>query len=423
MLWASTEVDAFRCLDFKLRNTAKALKSWSAKHIGSVGLQLAIAKEIVLQLDCAQDFRNLAPHELALRRKAKLCSLGLASLQRTLIRQWACISYLAEGDANTRFFHLQACHRSRKNHITKLRADDVVLFRDEEMAESAFNHFDAILGSGGQQLNNLNMDELNLPSIHAESLDHCFSVEEVWQAIVDMPTDKAPGPDGFTGLFYRTAWPIIKDDVLRDFNAIWSLDGRSFYLVNQAYMLLLRKRQDASLISDFKPISLIHSFAKLFTKVLARRLTPLMHNLVKHNQSAFIRSRLIHENYRAVQLTAKLLHRSKIPSVLLKLDIAKAFDTVNWRFLLCILQHCGFSRRWWDWISLMLSSASTKIILNGSPGRRICHARGLRQGYPLSPLLFVIVMEVLNALLRLAIEKGLLRALHPKVKESFPICR
>ena len=91
--------------------------------------------------------------------------------------------------------------------------------------------------------------------------------------------------------------------------------------------------QDASSISDFRPISLIHSFAKLFTKVLARRLTPLMHNLVKHNQSAFIRSRLIHENFRAVQLTAKLLHRSKVPSVLLKLDIAKAFDTVNWCFL------------------------------------------------------------------------------------------
>ena len=415
--WPSAVVDAFRCLDFKLRNTAKALKSWSAKHIGSVRLQLAIAKEIVLRLDHAQDFRNLAPHELALRRKAKLCSLGLASLQRTLIRQRARISYLAEGDANTRFFHLQACHRSRKNHITKLRADDVVLFKEEEMAEAAFNHFNNILGIEGQQLNNINLEELNLPSIHGESIDHCFTEEEVWQAIVDMPTDKALGPDGFTGLFYRTAWQIIKDDIIRAFNALWSLDGRSFYLVNQAYLVLHRKRQDASSISDYRPISLIHSFAKLFTKVLARRLSPLMHKLVRHNQNAFIRSRLIHDNFRAVQLTAKLMHRAKIPSVLLKLDIAKAIDTVNWRFLLAILQHCGFPRRWRDWISLMLSSASTRIILNGSPGRRICHARGLRQGDPLSPLLFVIVMEILNALLRLADNRGLLRALHPKVRE------
>jgi hypothetical protein len=121
--WSNTDIDAFRCLDFKLRNTAK--------NIGSVRLQLAIAKEIVFRLDSAQDSRSLAPHELALRRKAKLCSLGLASLQRTMVRQRARISYLAEGDANTRFFHLQACHRSRKNHISKLCLDDTVLVKDD----------------------------------------------------------------------------------------------------------------------------------------------------------------------------------------------------------------------------------------------------------------------------------------------------
>jgi hypothetical protein len=80
-------------LDFKLRQTAKGLKSWSVKHIGSVHLQLAIAKEIVFRLDSAQDTRVLAPHELALRRKAKLCSMGLASLQRTLVCQRARITY------------------------------------------------------------------------------------------------------------------------------------------------------------------------------------------------------------------------------------------------------------------------------------------------------------------------------------------
>jgi len=153
------------------------------------------------------------------------------------------------------------------------------------------------------------------------------------------------GLDGFTALFYRTAWPIIKADIMRAFHAIWSLDGRSFYLVNQAYMVLLHKKHDAASIGDYRPISLIHSFAKLFTKVLARCLAPHMDGLVKPNQSAFIRSRLIHENYKAVQLTAKLLHRSKVPCSLLKIDIAKAFDMVNWHFLLGLLEHLGFSRR------------------------------------------------------------------------------
>ena len=101
----------------------------------------------------------------------------------------------------------------------------------------------------------------------------------------------------------------------------------------------------------------------------------------------------------------------------MKVDIAKAFDTVSWSFLFLLLEHMGFSRRWINWISLLLSTASTRIILNGMPGRRICHARGLRQGDPLSPLLFVMAMEALNAMFRAADNLGLLEVLDGKIKE------
>jgi len=103
-----------------------------------------------------------------------------------------------------------------------------------------------------------------------------FLSEEVWRTIQEIPVDRAPGPDGFTGLFYRTAWNIIKPDIMRAFHALWALDGRSLYLKNQAYIVLLKKKEFPAEISDYRPISLIHSFAKLFTKVLATRLAPLM---------------------------------------------------------------------------------------------------------------------------------------------------
>jgi hypothetical protein len=142
-------------------------------------------------------------------------------------------------------------------------------------------------------------------------------------------------------------------------------------------MVILRKKKDAEEIKDFRLISLIHCFSKLFAKLLSLRLAPHMHHLVLPNQSAFIRGRAIHDNFHAVQSSAKLLHARGIPCILLKVYIAKAFDTVNWSFLHDLLDHLGFSRRWINWVSRLLSTASIKIIVNGQPGQQICHVRGL----------------------------------------------
>jgi hypothetical protein len=130
-------------------------------------------------------------------------------------------------------------------------------------------------------------------------------------------------------MFYQTAWPIIKHDVMHALPTLWLRDFRSFYLLNQVYMILLCKRKDGDVVQDFIPISLIHSFGKLVTKVLALWLAPYMDSLVKLSQSGFIQCRALHDNFRVVQLTTKLLHAHQLPSALLKVDIAMTFDTVR----------------------------------------------------------------------------------------------
>jgi hypothetical protein len=112
-----------------------------------------------------------------------------------------------------------------------------------------------------------------------------------------------------------------------------------------------------------------------------------------------------------VQWTARRLHVKKKPSLLLKIDITRAFDSVAWPFLLELLQHMGFSNAVKDWISALLSSASTRILLNGNSSDRICHARGLCQGDPLSLMLFLLVMEVLNIIILKADTWSLFRPL------------
>ncbi|KAK1677946.1 hypothetical protein QYE76_038794 [Lolium multiflorum] len=145
-----------------------------------------------------------------------------------------------------------------------------------------------------------------------------------WQEL-----DKAPGPDGFTGRFYVACWEIIKDDVMDAFQAMWSGDCRGLHLANQTLISLLPKHADAMEVKDFRPISMIHSVAKLIAKVLSSRLAPRMGQIIGSYQSAFIRGRCLHDNFQLEQSTARRLNALKAPAIMLKLDITKAFDTVD----------------------------------------------------------------------------------------------
>jgi hypothetical protein len=175
-------------------------------------------------------------------------------------------------------------------------------------------------------------------------------------------------------------------------------------------------------MSHYRPISLIHAFGKLVSKILALRLQPHIDELISPCQSAFISGRNIQDNFLYVQNVAKQYHKSKTPTLLLKLDIAKAFDTVSWTYIIDMLEARGFPLSWRDWISLLFRSASSRALVNGVPGREIHHQRGLRQGDSLSPFLFDLALEPLHRLLEIATNTGIISKLkgkHCTLRASF----
>ena len=139
------------------------------------------------------------------------------------------------------------------------------------------------------------MGAIGLPSLELSGLEDLFTEEEVRSVVLDLLNDKAPGLDGFTGLFYKKAWDwdIIKVDIMNAFNAFWSQDARSLSHLNDAYMILLKKKSQPTEIRDYRPISLIHSISKLITKCLANRLATKLDALVNRNQRPFIKGRYI----------------------------------------------------------------------------------------------------------------------------------
>lgn len=115
-----------------------------------------------------------------------------------------------------------------------------------------------------------------------------------------------------------------------------------------------------------------------------------------------------------VRQSVRLLHQLRMPRVLLTLDLAKAFDNISWSIIFEVFRHYGFGDKFLDLLAILISSAKTRVLLNGEPGPPIWHRRGLRQGDPLSLQLFVLIVDILGRLILRVVEPGILQPLHPQ---------
>lgn len=193
-----------QCISIKLKRLARALQSWSQKQTGNIKKQLALARHILHHLEMAQDIRDLSVEENWFRCKLKRHCLVLSSLERTIARLRSRVRYLKDGDANTSFFHKQASCRRRKNFIYRLKDGNQVVTSQQEKHQILFDYFDSVLGTAAQRPCTLELPAFHRAGTDLSALDVPFTEEEVWATIRSLPADRAPGPDGYTGKFYKT---------------------------------------------------------------------------------------------------------------------------------------------------------------------------------------------------------------------------
>ncbi|GJZ96376.1 RNA-directed DNA polymerase, eukaryota [Tanacetum coccineum] len=301
------------------------------------------------------------------------------------------VKWAVEGDENSKFFHGIINKRRSQLAIRGIFVDGLWQTEPEMIKDAFFHHFAARFKEHVK---------------HRFKLNFQFHNKLLQSQVEDLEREAC-----------RKYWDLIGSD-LCDAVEYFFVNGSFPKGCNSSFVALIPKVIDAKFVNDFRPISLIGSVYKEVTKVLANRLAPVIVNLIFDTQSAFVAGRQILDGPFILDEILHWCKRKKKQAMFFKVDFAKAYDSVRWDYLLEVLEAFGFGQIWCNWIRGTLNSAKASILINGSPSKEFSCYRGLKQGDPLAPYLFILVMESLHLSFIRVVDEAVPKGSHLKDRSS-----
>ncbi|XP_039140432.1 uncharacterized protein LOC120277641 [Dioscorea cayenensis subsp. rotundata] len=353
----------------KITRLRENLKTWAKFEFGSIKLKkLGLLHEMDL-LDRVRETRSLTPFEVNGEVHLRTKLGAILRQEETYWKQRARMNWIKEGDENTRFFHLVANGRRNRNFIPWVLRDNIRVDDIDGIGRTFTSYYQNLYGTELTYRHRIN-----------------------WTALL-----------GNKGMQIRHRVRMADIFLLcEDF--YW---GRAnLERINWSNIALITKRHCPQDPLHYRPISLINCSLKIITKILANRLSTKIDELIDPNQSAFIKGRCITDNIATAQELIFYMQKNHLMGLILKVDFSKAFDSVDWGFLLELLRARRFGERWIGWVQTILTSSKAKFLVNNVQSGYVRFRRGLRQGDPLSPLLFALVVDYADDLLVMSTRGG-----------------
>jgi hypothetical protein len=403
------------------------LKKWNAEVYGGLEKKVERLTNEIERLDLKREGSDFVESDNVIQNALFVELRHLLHSKDSVIFQRSRSRWLKEGDANTGYFHSCVVTRKRSNTIGALRIGDRWVDKPLEVRGEVVDffrkHFADVSWCRPQ------LDGVEFPVLLSSQIVELvkpFSVIEVRGVVEDSDGNKSPGPDGFNFSFLKGEWEVIGGAVMEfmyEFHekAIIPKAFSSYFLT------LIPKILNPQSLGDFRPIALLGCIYKLVAKVLTNRLGLVMGSLTSKNQSAFIKGRLLVDGVLVINEVVDWVKKAKKKCLIFKVDFVKAYDSVSWSFLDYMLRRFGFDDKWRSWIRACVFAGSLSVLVNSCPTEQVDISKGLKQGDPLAPFLFVLVAEGLGALVKKAVDIGFFKGI--RIGDSggpyfsSPICR
>ncbi|WOH14898.1 hypothetical protein DCAR_0934426 [Daucus carota subsp. sativus] len=348
-------------ISFRFKEVRKYAKEWNLTSNGNIDVKI---KNLEKEQDIADDSNAALPT----KRKIAIDLEQAYEQKASMVCQILRLNWQLHGERNTGFFHRAIAGRNRTRLIHGLHVGSNWITEPSSIKRIFLEHFrDFFCKTPNARIFSLSQGLLpTLTSEESKQLVEVFSEKEIWNALQDTDSNKAPGSDGINSGVLKAMWQTIKGDICKAFHFFHS-SGLIPSGSNSSFIALIPKSSSASNPSEFRPISLMNTSMKLISKVLARRLSAFMNKLISPTQTAFVKGRQISDG---ILITFEIYHSlksGKSKGLILKIDFAKAFDCINWEFLFHVLEVMQFDVKWIKLIRNLFDSSRVSVLVNGSP--------------------------------------------------------